>query len=162
MIYGFSKQRCRGFSLVELMIIVAILGILASMVYPKFQGHINEAKCSAAKENLRIYRNVIDLYASQHNGVPPGYIQNDMSSNPQTFVFILQLTKSTKSTGQTAEPGTSGYPLGPYFRELPMNPFNQDDSVNIISNAGAIKPLTKEIRLDWPGTDSKGVRYYDY
>jgi general secretion pathway protein G len=173
MMHRFTKLRIAGFSLVELMIVVAILGILAATVYPKFQDNVHKTRCSAAKENLRMYRNAIEVYTSQHNDVPPGFIKNT-SYEPQTFAFILQLTKASNSKCQTADPGTPGYPFGPYFRELPKNPFNQKNTIDIIGNndefpaeaTGLLgwicKPLTKEIRLDWPGTDSKGILYYDY
>ena len=64
----------RGFSLVEILIVVAILGILAAIVLPEFQAHTQQAKEAAAKDNLRILRQQIELYAAQHNGLAPGYI----------------------------------------------------------------------------------------
>ncbi|GAH74356.1 unnamed protein product, partial [marine sediment metagenome] len=63
----------KAFTLVEILIVVAILGILAAIVIPQFQAHSQEAKEAAAKDNLRILRNAIELYAVQHGGVPPGY-----------------------------------------------------------------------------------------
>lgn len=46
----------KGFSLVELLIVVAILGILAAIVMPEYQSHSQDAKEVAAKDNLRILR----------------------------------------------------------------------------------------------------------
>ena len=71
-----AAQR-RAFSLVELLIIVAILGILAAIVTPEFSGHIQKAKESAAKENLRIFREAVDRYAARNNAAAPGYPNND-------------------------------------------------------------------------------------
>ena len=62
----------RAFSLVEILIVVAVLGILAAIALPTFQGYIVEAKEAAAKDNLCILRSAIELYAAQHDGVPPG------------------------------------------------------------------------------------------
>ena len=70
---GNSRSSNDGFTLVELMIVVAILGVLAAIVLPEFAGHIQQAKESAAKDNLRILREAIERYAADHNGVPPGY-----------------------------------------------------------------------------------------
>jgi len=164
----------KGLSLVELLIVVAILGIMAAIVLPEFQGHTQKAKESTAKENLRLLRNAIESYTFQHNGVPPGYPGGDPTGNPHQVVFAAQLTYATNQSGQFAEPGTDGFPLGPYLSEMPENPFNGLSQAGMIINSGSFpdiptgnfgwlyKPATKEIRLDWPGTDSEGVIYYDY
>src|SRR3989339_1948160 len=83
--------RLNAFSLVELMIVVAILGILAAIAMPVFQGHIQKAKESAAKDNLRILRNAIEVYAAQHNDVPPGYTNNTLSQGVSTSELNSQL-----------------------------------------------------------------------
>ena len=49
----------RAFTLVEILIVVALLGILAAIALPTFQDHIQQARESAAKDNLRILRNAI-------------------------------------------------------------------------------------------------------
>ena len=74
----------KAFTLVEILIVVAILGILATIALPTFQSHPQEAKESAAKDNLRILRNAIELFTAQHNDVPPGYaiITPDFPSKP--------------------------------------------------------------------------------
>ena len=53
----------KAFSLIELIIVVAILGILAAIVLPIFQSHSEEAKEAASKDNLRILRNMVQFYA---------------------------------------------------------------------------------------------------
>ena len=149
----------KGFTLVEVLIVVAILGILAAVVIPEFQSHSQEAKVSTAKDNLRILRNTIERYAAIHNGVAPGYYNNDTSRNPESLSFAKQLTE-----------------LEHYLPKIPENPFNGQSAPRIVpdsedypqepykpSSYGWIyKPATKEIRLNWSGTDSQGIRYFDY
>ncbi|HOL32702.1 MAG TPA: prepilin-type N-terminal cleavage/methylation domain-containing protein [Anaerohalosphaeraceae bacterium] len=151
------QNRTRGFTLVELMIITAILGILAAIVFPEFQGHIQRAKETQAKANLRLLREAIERYAADHNGIPPGYLNNDPSATVSASEFYRQLVVK-----------------GKYLNEMPKNPFNGYNGMFICANivpfpaeadgtSGWIyKPLTKEIRLNWPDTDSEGKLFYSY
>ncbi|MHC4069558.1 MAG: type IV pilin protein [Planctomycetota bacterium] len=164
----------KAFTLVELLIVVSILGILAAIVMPTFQSHVQLAKESAAKDNLRILRNAIELYASQHNEVAPGYLNGDTDNAPSPIITGVQLLNLTNASGQFTEPANPDYRYGPYLPELPQNPFNGRWEMVIVMNdqpfpdvpAGTLgwvyKPATKEIRLDWPGTDYEGISYYDY
>jgi prepilin-type N-terminal cleavage/methylation domain-containing protein len=70
-----ASKRCgmeRAFSLVELMIVVAVLGILAAIVVPQFQRHSTQAKEAVAKDSLRLLRGAIELYTARHGGRPTG------------------------------------------------------------------------------------------
>ena len=149
----------RAFTLVEILIVVALMGILAAIVLPTFQDHIQQARETAAKDNLRILRNTIELYAAQHNGVPPGYANDDTSNTPLSIFLTVQLAD-----------------VGHYLSEFPENPFNRIRIVKMLGNSedfptapvetseyGWIyKPAAKTIRLNWEGKDSAGVAYFDY
>ena len=150
----------KSFTLVEILIVVAILGILAAIVLPTLQGHITEAKESAAKDNLRILRNAIGIYAAQHNGISPGYPNDNPSLTPTYKNFYLQM-----------------YGTGKYLSDSPVNPFNEKDTIKVVFNGEdfptepvepfllygwVYKPATKTIKLNWLGTDSAGVTYFDY
>ncbi|MHC4645112.1 MAG: type IV pilin protein [Planctomycetota bacterium] len=164
----------KGLSLVELIIVVAILGILGAIVLPQFQDNAAEARESAAKANLQSLRAAIELYAAQHNGIAPGYPFGDTSIPPHYMAFRFQLVKPTNVKGEFAEPGTAGYPLGPYMSEIPENPFNNRWVLKMLYKTEPLpeeatgtygwiyKAATKAIRLDWPGTDKAGDSYYDY
>jgi type II secretory pathway pseudopilin PulG len=152
--------------------VVAILGILAAIILPTLQGHITEAKESAAKDNLRILRNAIELYAAQHNNYPPGYVNGILNISGTTFT--RQLSWATNSNGASAPLGTDGYPLGSYLPKIPANPFNDKNTTQILSDAALFpdpptgatgwiyKPSTKTIRINDDGTDSEGIEHYDY
>jgi len=164
----------RGFSFVELMIVLAVIGILAALVVPQFQSHASQAKEAAAKNNLQIMRAAIELYTTQHRDIPPGYPNGDTSMTPLWVLFAAQMVQATNLSGQYDDPGTPGYPFGPYMKKTPPNPFNGSRNGKILTYSESFppeatgtsgwiyKPATKMIRLDWPGTDKKGVRYYDY
>jgi len=149
----------KAFTLVEILIVVAILGILAAIALPHFQSHTQQAKESAAKDNLRILRNAIELYAAQHNDVPPGYPNNNPSLSPSNHPFAIQMVG-----------------IGKYLSEIPANPFSSKTTIQLIDNneefpaepsgtglyGWVYKPATKTIKLNWPGTDSQGTAYFDY
>ena len=147
----------KAFSLIELMIGVAIIGILAAITLPLFQSNMIEAKEAAAKDNLRILRNAIEFYAAQHNGIPPGYINNNPKLPPTSGTFYNQMLFN-----------------GHYITKMPENPLNGDARIRVLTNSQTFpaqatgtygwvyKPLTKTIKLDSAGTDKNGVPYYDY
>jgi prepilin-type N-terminal cleavage/methylation domain-containing protein len=147
----------RAFSLAELMIVLAIIGILAAIVLPHFKSQSTEAKKAVAKDHLRMLRGAIELYAAQHRGVPPGYENDDPQTSPDSLYFYQQIILG-----------------GEYMRKMPGNPFNNLDSINVIGNSETFpsaatgddgwvyQPATKTIRLNWPSTDEDGMRYFDY
>ena len=66
------KARKSGFTLVEILIVVVILGILAAIVIPQFTGASTEAKESSLMSNLQAMRSQVELYKIQHNDDLPG------------------------------------------------------------------------------------------
>lgn len=122
-----EKPRITAFTLVELLIVVSILGILAAIVLPEFQNHSTLAKEAAAKENLRVLRNAIEI--TTQNIID---VQFETPANPFNGLSTIGPVPGQFSAEAT---GQYGY---------------------------LYQPTTKTIRLDWPGTDSDGVRYFDY
>ena len=113
-----------GFTLVEILIVVVILGILAAIVIPQFTDASTEAKESALVSNLQTMRGQIELYKAQHNGVVPG---DTTISGDATVEEALTGRTNVAGVKQTA-PGANIY--GPYMQKIPENPFNEGRGIN--------------------------------
>jgi general secretion pathway protein G len=171
---GWKSLMRKAFSLVELLIVISVLGIMAAIVLPTLQDHSQKAKEAAAKDNLRILRTAIELYAAQHNDVPPGYPDGDTDGVPAAMTFAWQVCMASNANGRTAAQGTPGFEYGPYLPDIPNNPFNGQWGLTMLANGDSFpaeptgnlgwyyKAATREIRLDRPGTDSAGVAFYSY
>ena len=103
-----------GFTLVEILIVVVILGILAAIVIPQFTDASTEAKTSSLCTDLQTMRSQIELYKIQHNDNLPG---------SGTATFIEALTGTTDIAG--ASPGN----YGPYIQKIPTNQFTDDATI---------------------------------
>jgi len=121
----------KGFTLVEILIVVVILGILAAIVIPQFTSASTEARESALVSDIQAMRSQIELYKIQHlNDQLPG-------ANAAT-TFVEAMTRPTDTDGLEVAVGTAGA-KGPYMKSVPINPFSQaDPATNLVrEEAGA-------------------------
>ena len=66
------KANKKGFTLIELMIVVAIIGILAAIAIPKFADLIRKSNEGATKGNLGSVRSAVSIYYGEMEGSYPG------------------------------------------------------------------------------------------
>ena len=64
-------RRSKGFTLIELMIVVAIIGILAAVAIPKFADLVTKSKEAIVKANLGAVRSALSIYYGDTEGVYP-------------------------------------------------------------------------------------------
>ncbi len=68
---GAWRLAPRGFTLIELMIVITIIGILITLAQPSYNRAVTAAKEAALKENLFILRDAIDQYYADSAKYPP-------------------------------------------------------------------------------------------
>jgi len=100
------NSRTRGFTLVEILIVVVILGILAAIVIPQFTNASQEASAASLKSQLQTVRSQIELMRVKHNGVIPDFVAQQW----------IPLTDPSTYNGAWTE--------GAYLQSAPINPFN--------------------------------------
>ena len=106
------RRSCRrGFTLVEILIVVIILGILAAIVIPQFTNASSDARNSSLASTLQTLRSQIELYKLQHGDTLPN--------------LVTDWTPFTVAS-------TWGNPVqtfGPYMQAAPVNPENGNSNV---------------------------------
>jgi len=109
-----ARTNKRGFTLVEILIVVIILGILAAIVIPQFTNASQDARNSSLVSQLQTLRSQVELYKLQHKDVLPDLITS----------WDPLITKTD------ADGGTTGSPLyGPYLQAAPSNPLTNSTTV---------------------------------
>ena len=173
---GIPANSYRAFSLLELVIVVAILGILAAIVVPRLSHSIEGAAESALKANLRIVRTAIEMFAVEHGGILPGSVTDGTNAAGTAQSFRWQLWYCSNSDGITSETNQIDYPFGPYLNKFPKGLLGPgqgriavvmvDDGVALTGEANPINPwkydyTTGEFIFNWNALSSNGVTKYD-
>ena len=148
-----------GFTLIEVLIVVILLGILSSLFLPQFSASTEDTNLNTLKTNLTYLRKAIDLYHYQHNNTYPGRKkwdgQNDAASPIQAATsFIMQLTQYTDVTGDVDIKMDADHKFGPYLKsdDMPLNPFN--------NNKNTICDITATDITEKSSDGSSGWKFY--
>jgi general secretion pathway protein G len=109
----------RGFTLVEILIVVIILGILAAIVVPQFTNASSDARTSSISRTLQTIRSQIEVFKIQHGDYAP----------TQTAIANWQLFLGRSTTTETNITNPAGTDFGPYIAVAPVNPYNGKSAV---------------------------------
>jgi len=120
------RNRTSGFTLVEILIVVIILGILAAIVIPQFTNASQDARKNSLTSQLQTIRSQVELYKMQHlDKLPPALT----TANADGAIVWADMTTKTN-----ADNTTSGDPkFGPYLQAPPLNPLNGFSGVDVLA-----------------------------
>ena len=108
----------RGITLVEVLIVVLVLSILASVMTPQLSRASSDARLNEMQANLQDVRGQIRLYHTQHDG-----------KYPRLDDFVTQMTQYTDASGKTCSHCMSSFNLGPYLLSVPNNPYTGGNKI---------------------------------
>jgi general secretion pathway protein G len=155
-----SRNRARGFTLVEILIVVIILGILATVVVAQFANVRGGTSDTALKDNLRWMRSAIQLYQVEHGRLPT------LAS------FEAQMTGYSNILGQiSSSKDSTNYKFGSYMLSLPVLPVGAQAGQKAVTGptyaagygwqydetSGALHPNCQNTEVD-----GQGVSYLTY
>lgn len=80
----------KGFTILELMVSIAIIGILASIVLPRAKDAIYRAIEAKTKNNLSVVRQAISAYTAEHDGPPTDDLQSLITGGYLKEIPMLQ------------------------------------------------------------------------
>ena len=98
-----ESKRTSGFTLIEIMVVVVVLGILAATIIPQFIGTTHDARVSAAKAHVSELENALERF----------YVHMDRYPTPEEG--LKALVEMPANGGQTWR--------GPYIKELRPDPW---------------------------------------
>ena len=137
-------ERNRGFTLVELLIVIIIIAVLAAVVVPKFADSGLRSKEAALKADLKLYRNAISLFRADTSYYPLNLADLASAGAP---------ANGLDSTG-SSQPITAADYKGPYIQRI------EDDPVSGTPfNYTTTAPNVGRVTSSASGTASDGTLY---
>jgi general secretion pathway protein G len=128
-----NYKKDAGFTLVELMIVMAIIGVLMTVAIPSFIGAVRQAREAVLKEDLHVMRSAIDSFTADKQKAPQslddlvteGYLK-EIPVDPMTRVkdsWATTTSDSLHSVDQT-EPGIDDVHSGSQAEDTNANPYS--------------------------------------
>jgi len=96
-------RKHNGFTLVELVVVVMILGILAAVAAPKLLGTSSAAADNGVRQTLATVRDAIERYAAEHGGVLPGADENSATFKLDLKPYLRGSFPTCPVAGENAE-----------------------------------------------------------
>ncbi len=110
---------CGGYTLIELIVVIASIGILAAIAIPQYAGHRGMARIALVRTDLRNIQTAMEILASDTEKWPG---PNDVGSIANSEVWDL----NSPEAGLVATNGGFSNWNGPYIGSVPKDPWGSD------------------------------------
>jgi len=129
----------RGFTLIEMLIVIVVIAILALIVIPRLLGAGRKAKEAALKGDLHQLRNAVQQFEA------------DLGDYPASLDQLVATTAPTGTGGSGIDLDSAGY-QGPYLRtpdgNLPVDPFTTAADWTYTATTGEVHSASTLTALD--------------
>jgi len=102
------SRKPHGFTLIEIMVVVIIIGLLAAVVVPQFLGRVDDARIAKAKQDIQAMETALSLFKLDNFRYP---------TTEQGLGALVQ---------KPADPEIRNFPAGGYLKRLNKDPWGRD------------------------------------
>lgn len=103
-----SKTRQRGFTLIEIMVVVVIIGLLAAVIVPNLMGNVDQARISKARQDIQAIETALTMFRLDNARYP---------STDQGLKSLIQ---------QPTDPSIRNWRPGGYVKKPSRDPWGND------------------------------------
>jgi type II secretion system protein G len=135
----------RGFTLVELLIVIIIIAVLAAVAIPKFANSSQKSKESALRAELKLMRSAIEMFKNDNGGVP-----NELADLAKEIGDTPKYWNGTAAVNCTA-----GNYKGPYMSSINKDPVDSSQDFAYVNTTG-------KVSAGAAGNDSNGKAFSTY
>ena len=127
---NLTKKKNSGFTLVELVIVILVLGIITAVAAPKMFNTASDARDSATRQSLSVLRGAIEMYRAQNGGYPSAsaltttllpYLQGPFPAPQAGANQNPEVVASSQNPITSVEPGNEGWVYNNSTGEIRIN-----------------------------------------
>lgn len=157
---SLKKLNKKGFTLIELMIVVAIIGILAAIAVPKFADMVTKSKEASTKGSLGAVRSAVSIYYGDMEGEFPNNLYTSLTDNDKYMSSHQGLGNFSVPKNGNGNPGhSSNTTRANNVVQVGAGGGASDAAGVLYFNAG---PRAGEVFVNCMHTDTKGSLWTAY